>query len=99
MIAAFEGNLDRQRTGIPVLACPTGDWFAEGAPTWNASFDPATATAGVVCHRVHPMGAQEYPETEAGPSAEQLATVVDDLAANIGPGEDPGGCTTPARSG
>lgn len=99
VIAAFEGNLARQWQGTPELGCPTVDWLAEGAPTWNASFDPATATAGVVCYRVDPMGAQEYSRTEAELSPEQLATVVEDLAANIGPGEDAGGCidTGPQR--
>jgi len=99
VIAAFEGNLARQWSGTPELGCPTVDWLAEGAATWNASFDPATATAGVVCYRVDPMGAQEYSRTEAQLSPEQLATVVDDLAANIGHGEDPGGCidTGPQR--
>jgi hypothetical protein len=80
VVAAFEGNLDRQQSGIPELGCPTGDRLADGAPTWNASFDPATATAGVVCFRGDQMGAHVGAGITAALDSDQLATIVDDLA-------------------
>jgi hypothetical protein len=92
VIAAFEGNLERQRAGIPDLSCPTSDRLAEGAPTWNASFDPSTATAGVACYRVDPNGRPEYAGTAGELSADQLAVVRDDLAANLGPSTENGMC-------
>jgi hypothetical protein len=83
VIAAFEGNLARQESGVPELACPPGERLADGAPTWNASFDPSTATAGVVCYRVDPLGAREYAELDGALEEEQLATVRDELAGEL----------------
>lgn len=97
VVAAFEGNL----AGVPdSLACPSGDRLADGAPTWNASFDPATATAGVVCYRTDPLGEQDYAGTEATLTDDQLAVIRDDLAANLGATVAEGGCTDtgPQRS-
>jgi hypothetical protein len=99
VIAAFEGNLERQRTGIPDLSCPTGDRLAEGAPTWNASFDPSTAVAGVACYRADPMGAHAD-DTGGGPlDAALLAMIRDDLSANLDQTADEGMCadTGPQR--
>lgn len=93
VIAAFEGNLGRQRSGIPPLACPTGDQLADGAPTWNASFDPSTATAGVVCYRGDPMGSTDFDATEATLDDAQLAAIRDDLAAKVTTTSVDGMCT------
>jgi hypothetical protein len=88
VIRAFDGNIDRVESGVPALACPTGDRFAPGADTWNASFNPATATAGIVCYRAGPMGTStgnpEYARTEGTLDDGQLAEVRDDLVANLG---------------
>jgi len=85
VIAAFEGNLQRQVDNQPRgLDCPTGKRLADAAETWNASFDIATATEGVVCYRVDPMGSRAYNRLEGELSVEQLAVVVDDLVARVG---------------
>lgn len=93
VIAAFLGNLQRQESGIPPLTCPTGDRLADGAPTWNASFDPSTATAGVVCYRGDPMGSTDYDVTEAPLDEARLTAIVDDLTANREPTPVDGMCT------
>lgn len=105
VLAAFVGNQVRQESGIPELACPhpidqRDQDLAEGAPTWNASFDPAKATAGVVCYRADPMGESDYGKAMRGISAPLSATVwnhftpvVEDLAANRTPIGDGGMCT------
>lgn len=105
VLAAFLGNQARQESGIPELACPhpieQRDLdLAEGAPTWNASFEPAEATAGVVCYRADPMGESDYGRTMRGISAplsphvwDHLTPVVEDLAANRTPTGDGGMCT------
>lgn len=85
VLAAFAGNLERQRDGVPELRCPDGDRLAEGADTWNASFDIASATAGMLCYRLDPLGSREYADTEGRLHPETLATIRDDLAAGIGP--------------
>lgn len=99
LVAAFEGNLARQQYGMPALACPTGDRLADGAPTWNASFDPSTATAGVACYRGDPMGTTEFDVTEATLDDAQLAAIRDDLAAHRTAKGDGGMCidTGPQR--
>lgn len=99
ILAAFTGNLVRQRSGIPDLACPPGERLADGAPTWNASFGPSTATAGVVCYRADPMGADEYDGVEATLDDAQLAAIRDDLASNREQADDGGMCidTGPQR--
>jgi hypothetical protein len=53
VLAAFRGNLGRQDAGAasPALECPPGDQLGDGADTWNASFDPTAATAGIVCQQ------------------------------------------------
>ncbi|GAB6983710.1 hypothetical protein [Nocardioides pyridinolyticus] len=88
VVAAFLGNLLRQESGIPGLACPSGERLADGAPTWNASFDPSTAIAGVVCYRVDPLGAREYPAREGRLTAEELDAVRDGLAGDLQPPDD-----------
>ena len=93
VVAAFDGNVARQETGIPALACPPGDRLADGAPTWNASFDVSAATAGVVCYRGDPLGATEYDAVEATLDPDQLATIRDDLAAGVAPSTELTGCT------
>ncbi|WP_244932043.1 hypothetical protein [Nocardioides sp. W7] len=85
VLAAFAGNLERQRTGTPPLACPDGRRLAQGAPTWNASFDLSAVTAGMVCYRIDPLGSREYAATEGKLDVESLATIRDDLVAHIGP--------------
>lgn len=99
VLAAFLGNLERQESGIPPLACPTGDRLADGAPTWNASFDAATATAGVVCYRGDPMGSTDYDVTEATLDEAQLETIRANLTANLATASDDGMCidTGPQR--
>jgi hypothetical protein len=92
ILAAFDGNLVRQESGIPGLACPPGDRLADGAPTWNASFDPSAAIAGVVCYRVDPMGSREYSAREGRLTAEELAAVRDDLSGDLR-AADGGMCT------
>lgn len=84
VVAAFLGNLDRQLRGLPDLACPTGDAPADAA-TWNASFDPSTAVAGVYC-----TNPADWRDPGAGwispaPAIDDIATVRDDLAANLTP--------------
>ena len=105
VLAAFLGNQARQQSGIPELGCPPPDQvgrlgrLAEGAPTWNASFDPSTAVAGVVCYRADPMGEREYGDDSWGIAATlspvhgQLEAVRDDLAANRAATGDDGMCT------
>lgn len=85
VLAAFAGNLDRQRAGSQPLACPDGRRLADDGPTWNASFDIAAATAGMVCYRVDPQGSREYAASEGKLHVESLATIRDDLVAHIGP--------------
>ena len=94
VVAAFEGNLQRQLTFEPRdLDCPTGKRLADGADTWNSSFDPATATGGALCYRTDPMGSRVYLEDDGGLSDEALAVVRDDLAEHRGAPSTDGGCT------
>ena len=94
VLAAFEGNLRRQQSGEPRdLECPTGERLAEGADTWNSSFDPATATGGVLCYRTDPMGSQAYAEEDGLLDASQLAPVRDDLVEHLGAPSGDGFCT------
>lgn len=73
VIAAFEGN----QVGVPdTLACPATD---DDAPaTWNASFDPATATAGVLC-----VLDRDDTWVETTLTADEVASVKDDMATNL----------------
>lgn len=89
VIAAFAGNLERQQAGDPTPgadgpSCPDGDRLAEGADTWNASFDISTATMGMVCYVADPLGLPQYAATEGKLHLENLTTIRDDLAAHIG---------------
>lgn len=96
VVAAFQGNL----AGVPdTLSCPTGPRLDVGAPTWNASFDPSTATAGVVCYREDTMGSSKYNGRTATLDESQLAAIRDDLAANLTTTPDDGTCidTGPQR--
>jgi hypothetical protein len=104
VVAAFLGNQVRQDSGIPELDCPSPDQvgrhgrLAEGAPTWNASFDPTKAIAGVVCYRADPLGEREYGDIwgVSAPLSDvsgELEPVRDDLAANLRPSGNLGGCT------
>ena len=100
MLAAFEGNLRRQTSFEPLdLDCPTGKRLADGADTWNSSFDPATATGGVLCYRTDPFGEQEYAEEDGGLDTAALAVVRDDLVEHLGAPTGEGGCvdTGPQR--
>ena len=73
VVAAFEGNLARQQSGVARARLPDRrPARRRRADTWNASFDPATATAGVVCYREDPMGAQEY-AADRGPARRRPA--------------------------
>jgi hypothetical protein len=94
VIAAFAGNLERQQAGdltpgLDALACPRDGRLADGADTWNASFDIASATAGIICYVADPLGSVEYARTEAKIHPVTLAPIRDDLAARVGP--KPGG--------
>lgn len=77
--AVFDGNLERQRTGVPDLACPPAASLSEMGDTWHGSFDPTAATAGIVCQ-------QSFEEDRWGAPVEgrldpaQLATVRSALA-------------------
>lgn len=94
IVAAFEGNLDRQQAGAPTeLACPKGERLADGTPTWNASFDLDSATAGLVCSRADPLGTPAYLGFHGRLDPDQLTTVLDDLGANLRPRPDSGMCT------
>lgn len=77
VVAAFAGNLARQETETPELACPATD--ADAPAVWNASFDPATATAGILCVADRD-GA--WAET-ATLTADEVASVKDDMATNL----------------
>ncbi|WP_243056971.1 hypothetical protein [Nocardioides sp. SR21] len=77
VLAAFAGNLERQESGIPELACPATE--ADAPSTWNASFDPATATAGVLCVSDRDGAWAE----EATLTAGEVASVKDDMATNL----------------
>lgn len=79
VLAVFEGNVDRQRNGEPVLACPTGEEFVEDAPYWNSSFDPASAEAGIVCRRSYSTTDLGHRDWEVALTAEQVAIVRDDI--------------------
>jgi len=90
VLAAFIGNLGRQRAGDLTPgsngpSCPDGDRLADGADTWNASFDIASATMGMVCYIPDPMGAVEYAGTQGKLHLETMTVIRDDLAAHIGP--------------
>jgi len=100
VLAAFEGNLHRQTAFEPLdLDCPTGRRLAEGADTWNSSFDPAQATGGVLCYRTDPFGPQEYAEEDGGLDTDALAVIRDDLVGHLGAPTGEGGCvdTGPQR--
>lgn len=100
VVAAFEGNLQRQDSSeARDLDCPTGQRLAQGADTWNSSFDPATATGGALCYRTDPMGSRVYLEDDGGLGDEALAVVRDDLVEHRGAASSEGGCidTGPQR--
>lgn len=89
VLAVFTGNVARQQAGDQTPgsngpSCPDGDQLAKGAETWNASFDVASATMGMVCYRVDPLGAPEYKATAGKLHLETLTTIRDDLATHIG---------------
>jgi hypothetical protein len=90
VLAAFAGNLERQQAGdltpgLDALACPRDGRLADGADTWNASFDIASATAGIICYVADPQGRVEYARTEGKIHPVTLAPIRDDLAARVGP--------------
>jgi hypothetical protein len=90
VLAAFVGNLDRQRDGdltpgLDALACPEKGRLAQGADTWNASFDVASATAGVICYVADPMGGVEYARTVGKIHPSVLEPIRDDLAGHLVP--------------
>ncbi|MBZ5740906.1 hypothetical protein [Nocardioides mangrovi] len=96
VVAAFEGNLDRQQSGAPgPLSCTAGEQLYEGprTGTWNASFAPATATAGIVCFRPDPNGSREYVRWVGTLTDDQLATIREDLAAHLDSTPPDGTCT------
>jgi len=95
VVAAFLGNLDRQLHGVPDLACPPGDGPADAA-TWNASFDPGGAIAGVFC--TNPADWRAPGTGWAGDelAPDELATVRDQLAANLTPAPRDDMCIDPA---
>ncbi|GEP36270.1 hypothetical protein NSZ01_40380 [Nocardioides szechwanensis] len=98
VIAALVGNLERQQAadltpGADGPSCPDGDRLAEGADTWNASFDIASATDGMVCYVADPLGGVEYRATEGKLHEQTLATIRDDLDARVGPEPEPSMCT------
>jgi hypothetical protein len=100
VVAAFEGNLQRQTTfDARGPDCPTSKRLAEGADTWNSSFDPATATGGALCYRTDPMGSRVYLEDDGGLGEAGLAVVRDDLVEHLGAPSGEGGCidTGPQR--
>ncbi|GAA4374999.1 hypothetical protein [Nocardioides caricicola] len=74
VVAAFAGNL----AGVPdELACPQDD--ADAPAIWNASFDPATATAGILC--VADDGGAWV--SQAVLTTDEVAGVKDDMATNL----------------
>jgi hypothetical protein len=75
----FDGNLKRERTGIPDLACPRGASLSEEADTWHGSFDPTAAAAGIVCQQSLEKG-RWTATVEGRLSPTQLATVSNSLA-------------------
>ncbi|WP_134738414.1 hypothetical protein [Nocardioides sp. 503] len=90
VLDALTGNLERQQSGdlepgADGPTCPAGDPLAEGADTWNASFDIASATAGMICYVADPMGSVEYAATEGKLHLDTLATIRDDLARHLVP--------------
>lgn len=95
VVAAFLGNLDRQLHGVPELACPTGNEPADAA-TWNASFDPSTAVAGVYCTNVADWRDPGAGWISPALAVDDIATVRDDLAANLTPAPRDDMCIDPA---
>lgn len=92
VLAAFLGNQMRQASGIPEPACPPSG--TEGAPTWNASFDPASAVEAVVCSRPFtPDGDGAWLEERL--DADDVATVRDDLVSGLGATAGETGCIDP----
>lgn len=80
VLAAFAGNLGRQEVGdrrpaSAGLSCPTGESLAEGADTWNFSFDLNEVVAGVVCYREDPLGSRTYAQTSGTLGRQQVATL------------------------
>lgn len=77
VLAAYSGNLQRQHSGVQDLACPQG---AATGDTWNASFDPSTATAGIVCQTNVGVEARDSRNIEGHLDPDQLAAVRTSLA-------------------
>jgi hypothetical protein len=92
VVAAFVGNL----TGVSTsLACPRGDQPPE-APTWNASFDPSTAVAGVFCTNPADWRDPGAGWTGHDLTPDELAAVRDQLATNLTPTPRDDMCIDPA---
>ncbi|WP_182526047.1 hypothetical protein [Nocardioides dongkuii] len=67
------------------LVCPTGDRLVEGVTAPDPAFDLATASSGLVCYRVDPLGSRVYADLAGVLSADGVATVRDDAVTRIGP--------------
>lgn len=78
--AVFTGNLERQESGTPDLACPRASRIDQDSDLWNTSFDPSTATRGIVCDRPDEYGKRAHEVVEGALDDDELALVRSDLS-------------------